>query len=56
MDQISRAYQQAYGKSLWKAIDDDVSGDFQNLLEGLVMPLPDYECKQFFKAMVIFLY
>ncbi len=51
MEQLSVAYQQAYGKSLWRAIDDDVSGDFQNLLEAVVKPLADFECKQLYKAM-----
>ena len=52
LQQISAAYQRGYGKTMWKAIDDDVSGCFQDLLYAVVSPLHEFESRMLNRAMV----
>ena len=53
LQQISAAYQRGYGKSMWRAIDDDVSGCFQDILFAVVSPLHEFEARMLHRAMVI---
>ncbi|XP_066568199.1 annexin A3a isoform X1 [Amia ocellicauda] len=48
--QISKAYQEATGRSLVADLKGDLSGSFENLLVGLVMPPAVYDAKEIIRA------
>ena len=48
---IQRAYKTGFGKDLMEDIRSETSGNFENLLIALLMPIVDYYVKELHDAM-----
>ncbi|XP_050070563.1 annexin B10-like [Anopheles maculipalpis] len=49
--QISEAFQRDLGRDLLKDLKSELSGKFEDVIVGLMMPPVNYLCKQLYKAM-----